>query len=97
MCSSAGVTGVNSHPELLRELACVTLRDTVSFVTINRLPACIAEIKLIPTTQFEVSSEKRLETNLLLKRNSGQLKINKADKKAISFFQGRSKDSNVRF
>lgn len=30
-------------------------RDAVALVTIDWLPACIAERKLIPTTQFEVS------------------------------------------
>ena len=39
------------------DMASLELPDTVSFVTIDRLPSCIPERKLIPTTQFEVSEK----------------------------------------
>jgi len=42
-------------------MATLELRDTVSFVTIDWLPSCIAERKLMPTTQFEVNE---LEKNI---------------------------------
>lgn len=38
-------------------MATLELRDTVSFVTIDWLPSCIAARKLMPTTQFEVNEK----------------------------------------
>ena len=49
--------GVNNHPELLCELASFKMR--VSFVTIDWLLACIAEIKLIEQFELEVSEKHR--------------------------------------
>lgn len=43
------------------KMATLEIRDTVSFVTIDWLPSCIAERKLMPTTQFEVNE---LEKNI---------------------------------